>query len=130
MQLKESTWIPTFDRQTFVTTGFLKRDDSALLEYIAGLWFSVSHDLAAVPDAYANAGNTCLRESTICMGLTPSVGSSFEFFSFRAIAFFFPTHPRLYIAIRLDTPGLCRIGVGSFSSAEASPGAHLGLLTT
>ena len=29
---------------------------------IVGLWVSVSHDLAAVPDACAHAGNTCLRE--------------------------------------------------------------------
>ena len=27
---------------------------------IVGLWISVSHDLAAVPDACAHAGNTCL----------------------------------------------------------------------
>ena len=29
---------------------------------IVGLWVSVSHDLAAVPDACAYAGNTCLWE--------------------------------------------------------------------
>ena len=29
---------------------------------IVGLWVSVSHDLAAVSDACAHAGNTCLRE--------------------------------------------------------------------
>ena len=30
-----------------------------------GLWVSVSHDLAAIPDASAYAGNTCLREHYI-----------------------------------------------------------------
>ncbi len=36
-------------------------------------------------------------ESTICMSLSPTDGSSFESVSFRAIAFF-PTHLHLYIA--------------------------------
>ena len=36
--------------------------DVALINRIVGLWVSVSHDPAAVPDACAYAGNTCLRE--------------------------------------------------------------------
>ncbi len=56
--------------------------------------------------------------STICMAATPVVGSSFEFFSLRAIVFF-PTHPHLVHSI--PTPGLCRSDIGSFSSAGGLP---------
>ena len=51
---------------------------------------------------YAHVRGTGVFESCICMSLTPSVGSSFGFISFKAIAFFCLTHPRLYIASYLD----------------------------
>ena len=40
-----------------------------------------------------------ILESTIYISLTSSVDSLFEFFSLRAIVFFYPTYLRLYIAI-------------------------------
>ena len=80
---------------------------------------------------YAHIRGTRVFESSICMSLTPSVGSSFEFISFRAIAFFCPTHPRLYIASYLDSHSSSMPPRHeSFSSAGARPGAHLGLLMT
>ena len=65
---------------------------------IVGLWVSVSHDLAAAPDACAHAGNTCLREHYMCGSHTISwlfirilliQSNRILLFSFRAKSFFF-----------------------------------------
>ena len=55
-----------------------------------GLLISESHDLAAVSWIFIHlrpCGGYLWPGSTICMGLPPADGSTFDSFSFRAMAF-------------------------------------------
>ncbi len=58
------------------------------------------------------------------MGVLPADGSLFEPISCRTTAFFYPTHPNLYIAIVI-TPGPCRLDMGVVSAGVRFM-AHLG----
>ena len=66
--------------------GRMSRTTEEFGEFSEGSWDQHS----AARQMHAHMRGTCLFESTICRSiltvLTPSVGSSFEFFSFRAIA--------------------------------------------